>query len=80
VKPTDRPIYRLTIAAPPGKVPEICRLRAFLKRLGRSYDLRCIDIEELPPEVVSKPHKGQSRGKGARRIDLSIIPHKALWI
>lgn len=52
-----RPRYRLTLEALPSRVPVETRLRAALKRLLRSYALRCVEIgppEDVPPPAEEK--------------------------
>ena len=67
MKPEPGPTYLLTIRAPPGKVPEINRLRRFLKALARGYGLRCIRAEPVsPPDAKTLPqsNSGMQQGPG----------------
>lgn len=62
---SDRPgrtRYRLDLvdAGRPGDGPAIRRLRAALKRLLRSYGLRCTDIRELPPDEEDRAEPARS--------------------
>jgi hypothetical protein len=48
-RPDTRPRFALVIEALPSEVRPAIRLRAALKRLLRSFKLRCIRVDELPP-------------------------------
>jgi hypothetical protein len=43
-----RESYIITLEPKPSNVPPIIRLRRALKVLGRSFDLRAVDVKEIP--------------------------------
>jgi hypothetical protein len=53
------PVFRLTLRAQPRGAPVDARLRQALKVLGRAFGLRCLRVEEIPPEgqAGAKPRR-----------------------
>jgi hypothetical protein len=48
--PTDRPRFELILEDLGGEVPVSIRLRSALKRLARSFGLKCIAAVEVPSD------------------------------
>jgi hypothetical protein len=59
------PHYRLTLEPARSNVPIAQRLRALLKYVLRACNLRCLVVEELPPEPAPCPRTVAS-SKAAR--------------
>ncbi len=53
----ERPTFRLTLEALPSPdgVPVIIRLRHFLKRALRDWQLKCVHAVEVKPEQAQEP-------------------------
>jgi hypothetical protein len=50
----DPPTYRLTLRALRSEVPPTIRLRSVLKRLLRTFQFRCLEVQEMrdvPPDL-----------------------------
>lgn len=65
--------YRLILQSTPSAGREPVRgLRALLKAALRQYGLRCVEVEEIPPEGQI-PSEIDARGLG---IGLPILPNR----
>jgi hypothetical protein len=42
--------FLIRVRTLPGELAPIVKLRRLLKRLGRSYQLKCIDVREVEPD------------------------------
>jgi hypothetical protein len=51
----DPPTYRLILRALPDDVPASVRFRRLLKLALRSFGMRCVRFEELPPARPAPP-------------------------
>src|SRR5688500_6027006 len=58
-------VYQITVAVQPDLVPEIVRLRRFLKAARRRYGLHCTRVEQLSEIIESQESDCPlCRGKG----------------